>query len=32
MVGALALWVFLENRRLTRYVKGEPDAGIKEKT
>lgn len=32
MVGALALWMFLENRRLTRYVTGEPDAGIKEKT
>ena len=32
MVGALALWMFLENKRLNRYVKGEFDPGIKEKT
>lgn len=32
MIGALALWTFLENLRLNRYVKGEFDPGIKEKT
>jgi hypothetical protein len=32
MVGALALWTFLENLRLKRYVAGEFDPGIKEKT
>jgi hypothetical protein len=32
MVVMLLMWMYLENRRLVHYVKGEPDAGIKEKT
>ena len=32
MVIVLIMWMFLENRRLVHYVKGEPDLGIKEKT
>ena len=32
MVVVLIMWMFLENRRLVHYVKGEPDLGIKEKT
>ncbi len=32
MVIVLIMWMFLENRRLVHYAKGEPDLGIKEKT
>lgn len=32
MVVVLVMWVILENLRLNRYVAGEPDPGIKEKT
>lgn len=32
MVVVLLMWIILENGRLVRFVKGEPDAGIKEKT